>query len=237
MTKLIAKNRDRLNLKVTLWLTLALFLMMICAGGTSFYIAADLGRKALKAVTQPEVNSEDKSGNKKPKGGKHKGLKIIDEEDILAEVYQTTNLEIIPNNQSEVDSATTNTAGLKSQKIINSEAFPIANQSKGVTLEVSNAQYEGSSLLLELNLKNEGTESVNFLYSFMDLKDDRGRPLSAIPEGLPGLLPADGENHAGVLRIPTTLLGDTKNISLTLTDYPERTLELKLKQIPVAKIN
>ena len=236
MTKLITENHDRPNLRLTIWLTLALFLMMLCAGGASFYLGSIMGRAALKAVTQPEVDSEDKSGNKKPKGGKHKGLKIINEQDILAEIYQTTKLKNPQSNQSEVDSQT-NLVDSKLNKAIDPEVFPIADRSKSVTLEVAEAQYEDSSLLLELNLKNEGSKPVNFLYSFLDIKDDRGQPLSAIPEGLPGLLPADGKNHSGLLRIPLTLLGDAKHISMTLTDYPDRTLELELEQIPVSTTN
>ena len=224
-----------MNLRLTLWLTFALFLMMLVAGGASFYIGSVMGREALKAVTQPEVNSEDQLGNKKPKGGKYKGLKIINEQDILQKVYNTTKRQGNLQEKSDPDSAT-NVVNYKSNnKLIKPNAFPIANQSKGVTLEVSDAQYEGNSLLLGLKLKNEGKKPVNFLYSFLDLKDERGRPLSAIPEGLPGLLPADGKNYHGVLRIPSALLADAQKISLTLTDYPERNLELKLKQIPVSR--
>ncbi len=224
-----------MNLSLTLWLTFALFLMMLIAGGASFYIGSVMGREALKAVTQPEVNSEDQLSNKKPKGGKHKGLKIINEQDILQEVYNITHPQGNLRDQSDTNSAKNLVDNKSSNKLINPNAFPIAHQSQGVTLEVANAQYEGSSLLLRLKLKNEGKKPVNFLYSFLDLKDERGRPLSAIPEGLPGLLPADGKNYHGVLRIPTALLGDAQKISLTLTDYPARNLELKLKQIPVIR--
>lgn len=224
-----------MNLRLTLWLTFALFLMMLAAGGASFYIGSVMGREALKAVTQPEVNSEDQLGNKKPKGGKYKGLKIINEQDILREVYNITHRQDNLRAQSGANAASNLVDYKSSNKLIHPNAFPIAHQSQGVTLEVVDAQYEDSSLLLRLKLKNKGKKPVSFLYSFLDLKDERGRPLSAIPEGLPGLLPADGKNYHGVLRIPTALLGDTQKISLTLTDYPARNLELKLKQIPVSR--
>ncbi len=116
-----------------------------------------------------------------------------------------------------------------------STAFPIRNSSEGVTLEVSHTQLEGSSLTLNINMKNEGSESVRFLYSFIDVRDDRGRALSAIPDGLPAELPANGQNFSGKLRIPRTLLNKSQNISLTLTDYPDQKLELKLEKIPVAR--
>lgn len=224
-----------MNLRVTLWLTFALLLMMLTAGGASFYIGSVIGREALKAVTQPEVNSEDQLGNKNPKGGKFKGLKIINEKDILVEVYNITHRPSNLQKQSTPDSETNLIDYQPANNLIDPTAFPITDRSKGVTLEVSDARYEDDSLLLGLKLKNEGKKPVNFLYSFLDLKDEHGRPLSAIPEGLPGLLPPDGKNHHGVLRIPTALLGDAKQVSVTLNDYPERSLELKLKQIPVSR--
>ena len=69
------------------------------------------------------------------------------------------------------------------------------------------------------------------------MRDDRGRALSAIADGLPGELPANGEKFSGTLRIPTVLLDRSQKISLTLTDYPEQNLELKLKDIPTIGVD
>lgn len=77
--------------RVSLWLTLFLFLMMLMASLASSYIGYFVGREALKVVTQPDINTEDKNLNQKPLGGKHKGLKIIEEEKILQEVYKVVN--------------------------------------------------------------------------------------------------------------------------------------------------
>ncbi len=76
-----------LNFRATLWLTLALFLMMLCGGVASSYISYIMGQEALKAVTQPEVNSDNKTNRQKPAGGDYKGLKIINEKEILVKVY------------------------------------------------------------------------------------------------------------------------------------------------------
>jgi hypothetical protein len=80
-------NRDRLKTQATLWLTLALFAMMISAGIASSYIGYFMGTEALKVVTQPEVNSEDIADNQEHIGGEHKGLKIVNEKEILVKVY------------------------------------------------------------------------------------------------------------------------------------------------------
>ena len=227
-----------MNLKLTLLLVGTIFLMMLAGGSASAYIGYLMGREALKVVTQPDISSEQSLERKKPLGGSHKGLKIITEKEILINVYnyieakkKGSSLPKPSQNDSEREAL-----DLTSQpNTANSAAFPLRNRSGGVTLEVAQAQLEGSSLTLEVNLKNESSQSVKFLYSFLDVRDERGRPLSAIPDGLPGELPANGQNYRGKLRIPLTLLDRSQNISLTLTDYPDQKLELKLDRIPVAR--
>ncbi|WP_036800565.1 hypothetical protein, partial [Pleurocapsa sp. PCC 7319] len=78
-----------MKVRVNFWLTIFLFLMMLLAGVASSYVGYFMGREALKVVTQPDINSEDTS-SQKPLGGKHKGLKIIKEKDILTKVYNLT---------------------------------------------------------------------------------------------------------------------------------------------------
>ena len=78
-----------MKVRVNFWLTIFLFLMMLLAGVASSYVGYFMGREALKVVTQPDINSEDVSSDK-PLGGKHKGLKIIKEKDILTKVYNLT---------------------------------------------------------------------------------------------------------------------------------------------------
>ncbi len=55
--------------------------------------------------------------------------------------------------------------------------------------------------------------------------------LSAITEGLPGELPSNGREFSGKVRIPTALLEDAKNISLTLTDYQKLQLRSNLCEV------
>lgn len=224
-----------MNLKFTLILIGTILLMMLAGGTGSAYIGYLMGREALKVVTQPDINSEQSSDKKKPTGGTHKGLQIITEREILINVYNYIEakkkgskfVEQSFNRESSNEPSESN--GLQSSR------FPISNSSGDVTLEVSQAQREGNSLTLNVKMKNEGSKSRRFLYSFLDVRDDRGRPLSAITEGLPGQLPPNGKDFSGKFRIPLVLVDKTKNISLTLTDYPEQNLELKLEKIPVAR--
>jgi hypothetical protein len=80
-----------MKIRVKLWLTIFLFLMMLSASLASSYIGYFMGSEALKVVTQPNVNTDDQNLNQKPLGGKHKGLEIIEEEQVLQEVYDIVN--------------------------------------------------------------------------------------------------------------------------------------------------
>ena len=80
-----------MKIRVNLLLTIFLFLMMLLASAASSYIGYFMGSEALKVVTQPDVNSNDRDSKQKPLGGKHKGLQIIDEDKILREVYNVIN--------------------------------------------------------------------------------------------------------------------------------------------------
>ena len=205
---------------------------MLVAGSGSAYISYRMGEEALKGVTQPDVSS-DQSLNKEKILGNYKGLKLISEREILVNVYNITHGTKKFKNTSQRKSAET------SEQLINfnqnNPFVPIRDEADGVSMEIVEAQQQGNSLLLNVILRNEGSKAVRFLYSFLDVRDDRGRALSAISDGLPGELPANGEKFRGTLRIPTVLLDNAQKISVTLTDYPEQKLELKLKDIPVTR--
>ena len=225
-----------MKLRSTLILTLSFFFLMLAASFASAFVGYIMGREALKVVTQPEVQSRDRVVDKKPTG-EYKGLKLIDERKILIDVYNRTHGKE-SEKESELESKTdrsVNFVKYKTKPQTITDFTPLSSESKGVTLMVSKARYEADSLLLELRLKNESDRPVSFLYSFAELIDDRHLPVSAIPEGLPSQLPANGKDYWGRLEIPQSLLDNSKSISLTLIDYPEREIELKLNNIPIAR--
>ncbi len=84
-------------------------------------------------------------------------------------------------------------------------------------------------------MQNKGKNSVRFLYSFLDVSDDKGRTLSASTDGLPSELPNNSPTYTGTISIPTALLDDVKSISLSLTDYPAQQLKLEVSDIPVGR--
>ena len=232
---------DRINTQSTFLLIFVLLLMMFAGGSASAYIGYLMGREALKVVTQPDTNSQESVSKAKAGSGSHKGLKIIEEQEILVQVYdhiyrQTKKNQSNNSQQSYTKSKSSLVNNNESkQETIISGFVPIRDSSGGVTIEVSQAKFQGSSLILGVNLKNESSNSVRFLYNFMDVRDDQNRPLSTITEGLPGELPPNGKKFQGHLIVPLSLLNNSRNISLTLKDYPEQELELKLEKISITR--
>jgi len=240
----------------TIALTLILLAMMLGAGFVSAMWGFTVGHEALKGVTQPDVRPTKKlTDNQQTSPGKE-GVPILREEDILVSVNdyingkgkdskpentdKTEKKEDQANNKNKSEpekkpSPEASVTPTPSTNIASNLKLPIKSQDRGVTLEVRSATQQGGSLLLNVSLKNNGNNSVRFLYSFLNVADDQGRALSAITDGLPGELPANGEEFSGTVSIPTALLEDAKKLSLTLTDYPDQKLQLKMSEIPITR--
>jgi hypothetical protein len=226
----------------TVALTIALLSLMSLAGTASAFLGYSLGREALKGVTQPDISPTKKLSDNNPESS-DKELKILlTEAELLKQAEDIINGKVIPEpiaeSVEEEEGAISSeqeeeTPGEKQPDL--EEVLPIQDSDRGVTLAIVEGKQEGSSLVLNVDLKNESEESVRFLYSFLDVRDDQGRALSAITDGLPGELPANGKNFSGTIKIPTALLEDAKELSLTLTDYPDRDLELNLAKIPIKR--
>lgn len=230
-----------MKLNSTVALTLILLAMMLGAGFVSAMWGFTVGHEALKGVTQPDVRPTNKlAGTKRATPGKE-GVAILREVDILASVKAQMSGKAKPVIKPEQKEAETksdsepNTPEETSEQDSKQQNFPITSQDKGVKLEIGSARQQGGSLLLNVSLKNEGGNAVRFLYSFLNVTDDQGRALSAVTEGLPGELPPNGQSFSGTVSIPTALLEDAKQLSLTLTDYPDQKLQLKMSGIPVVK--
>jgi hypothetical protein len=237
-----------MKLNSTVALTLILLAMMLGAGFVSAMWGFTVGHEALKGVTQPDVRPTKKLADNQQTTADGEGVALLSEEDILVNVHAHIhgNDKDVP--VDEQDAQLQNASQTEAADNDVEEAFatqtsftstdlnlPVRSQDRGVTLEVRDVTQQGGSLLLDVSLKNEGSDTVRFLYSFLNVTDDRGRALSAITEGLPGELPANGKEFSGTVSIPTALLEDSEQLSLTLTDYPDQRLQLKMSEIPVAR--
>jgi len=251
-----------MKLNSTVALTLILLAMMLGAGFVSAMWGFTIGHEALKGVTQPDVRPTKKLADGQQVSSGQEGVLILREEDILnnvKEYIKTRGKESKANNndraakeenkdaQAKNDNqpnpeqqASAEPSPLATQASFTSDSnpnlnLPLKSEDRGVTMEIRSASQQGGSLLLNVSLKNQGGDAVRFLYSFLNITDNQGRPLSAITEGLPGELPANGQEFSGTVSIPTALLEDAKSLSLTLTDYPDQKLQLKMSEIPVTR--
>lgn len=111
--------------------------------------------------------------------------------------------------------------------------FPLTAKSQNVVLEVKSARQQGEFLVLAVNLRNSSQQPVRFVYNALNVTDEQGRTLKASTEGLPADLPASSNAFPGTISIPATLLEGVQKVSLSLTSYSDKQLQLQLSDIPV----
>lgn len=225
-----------MKINSTVALSLTLLLLMIGAGYMSGVLGFTVGSEAIKGVTQPDARPTSKIKQRQTASAAGK-VEMLKEEDILAKVKARIEGKgkakpepKKPNKQ--VSTTTQPKAQLVAQEVLQ-PGFPLINRDRGIILEVLSARYTGGALQLKLNFKNEGEKTVKFLYSFLDVKDERGRAISANTEGLPTELPPNGKTFSGIVKISSNLVADVKKLSLRLTDYPDQQIQLQVPAIPV----
>jgi hypothetical protein len=231
-------------INTTVLLTLILLTLMLGAGSASGFLGFTFGSMALKGVTTPDGRPATKFNSSKTNNPQEGSETFLKEEDILKLVKSRINDKKKDNKSDKSEEEEIKTIKPQSQEKAQEAAeaapqagFPISTESENVTMSVQSVRYSGGDLLLRVNMQNKGADSVRFLYSFLDITDDKGRTLSAITEGLPAELPGKSSAFKGTISIPTALLDDVKQISLSLTDYPAQKLKLQLSDIPVDKGN
>ncbi|MFB2968066.1 hypothetical protein ACE1CD_03765 [Aerosakkonema sp. BLCC-F183] len=227
-----------MKLNSTVALTLVLLVLMLGAGLVSGMWGFALGHEALKGVSQPDARPTAKTKNYKETPAGTQPLVMLKEADIIKSVNvrkqgKGKQAKADKNDEPSEKRTKSLSPSESTPSTATNAAFPIVTKDKGVTLEIRSVQQQQGSLLLDVSLKNEGDQPVKFLYSFLDVTDNRGRPLSASAEGLPGELPPNGESFSGTVSIPTSVLEGADRLSLTLTDYPDQQLRLQTSEIPV----
>lgn len=218
----------------TIVLTLGLLALMFGAGLSSASWGFNLGREALKGITQPDTRPTNNLAGAKDTSTHREEVVLLKEEKIVANVKNLIkNGGVVEEKTAKADSEQKQAKPQSSQATQPKQSFPIVSRDGGVVLEVEDVRKWGSSLVLDVNLKNEGNQSVRFLYSFLNVTDDQGRVISASTEDLPGELPPNGSKYYGIVTIPIALLDNAKELSMDLTDYPDQKLKLKLSKIRV----
>ena len=216
----------------TVALTFILLTLMLGAGIVSSAWGFAIGREALQGITQPDSRPTNKANRKNP-GGREE-LTLVKEEDILA----TVKARINGNSKASASSSNstpskTETSKAETQNKQVTANFPILARDKGVAVEVTGVRQQGSFVVLDVAMKNDSNQPVKFLYSFLNITDERGRAISADTTGLPSEMPAKSDRYTGTVSISAALLDNAQKLSLQLTDYPDQKLQLKMAEIPV----
>src|SRR4028119_2501275 len=175
----------------TVVLTLILLTLMFGAGVTSSVWGFTIGREALKGTTQPDIppSTNAGSGQQGTQATKDQAS-ILKEKDILttvkARVEGRDPDKTTAQANTKADKTSSKAATAKKPVAPNASAkFPLNSRDGGVTLEVSASSQRSNSMLIDVSMKNEGAQQIRFLYSFLNVTDDRGRALSASAEDLP----------------------------------------------------
>lgn len=221
------RKRSPLPMKLnsTIGLTLLLLVSMLVAGVFSAVAGMSLGREALKGITQPDTRPTNNLTSRKGDAARKNELTILQEDKIIASVKARMGGKV----------TTPPKAVAAAPKAEPASKFPISTESEGVMLEVKSVQPQADSVVVSLSLKNDTNDPVKFLYTFLEVKDDQGQVLTASTEGLPAELPPDSVPYAGTVRIPITSVNTAKTLSLSLADYPNQQIQLKLSNIPVTR--
>lgn len=229
-----------MKLGSTATLTFGLLTLMFGAGLVGGILGFTWGREALKGVSQPDANPTLRLTGYSRQAPRPEAFSFAKEDQILASIaalkkrvnaaYQKNQADAEAKGIGDRNLATTAPGALKS-----SSGQLLMTSDEKVTLEIQSIERQGRVLLLGVSLRNDGSQPVRFLYSFLNITDDQGQTLSASTEGLPQEIPPSGRTFPGLIRVPVALLNEAETLSLSLTDYPDQRLQLQISGIPVVK--
>lgn len=228
-----------MRLNSTVALTLILLSMMFGAGIISAALGFNIGREALKGITQPDSSPTSTMVNRQPGTTGKTSVPILEEEEILKRV--DTYIEGEEANESQEQSfqlppdSSEQAIAEPKEPTLSLPGFPIATQDRGVTLEISAAYQQQDNLELDVKIRNDSPQMVRFLYSLLNITDNRGRSLTATTSGLPSQVPPNHKEFSGKVSVPVALLADAQHLSMKLTDYPDEELHLQVSGIPVVR--
>jgi len=215
-----------MKLNSTVALTLVLLALMVGAGLLSAAWGIALGRDALKGVTQPDTRPTNNLAKRQGTAARREEFTILREEDIVASA------------KARINGTAKTSAPAVTKLASNSDAgktkFPIVSQSENLVMEVNSAQKQGDSLIVRVNLRNNGSGPIHFDESSMSVTDDNGQELTTKVSGLPSELPSNKGTVSSTVSIPVSALQGTENISLNLKDQDEQ-IELDVPDVPVPK--
>jgi hypothetical protein len=232
----------------SLAVTLVLLTFMLAVGIISAACGYAFGRGALKGTTQPIMNPILGDDGRTVAPSAPTGVdnnNFLNEKELIANVKSQVrgsakageSAEKSPEPDATDKAEAKKAEAQKSQTSQTNQEikgnFPLTAQDAGVSLEVRSVKRQGSDVVLQVALKNDSAQPVEFMYTFLDVTDQQDRALTATTQGLPTELKAGSDTFVGTITIPQAALEDSKQVAISLANYPTQTLELQISDIPV----
>ncbi|MEM1367751.1 MAG: hypothetical protein AAGG02_06975 [Cyanobacteria bacterium P01_H01_bin.15] len=223
---------------------LGLFILALGLGALMTKLSYEVGREALKSVSQPDVNPTKKFIVRSGSEGEATVAEepFVDERTLLVQVYdriQAANPKAADtSNNLESESPPPQTESASSEAAPDDEPdsalkFPLSATASRVTLAVDGAAFEENKLVLSVTLTNDSRDAVKFLYSLLEIKDEDERILVTTTRNLPDEIPANGQVFAGQIDISRALVATSERLTLALESYPDSEVVLTIDEIPV----
>jgi hypothetical protein len=227
-----------MKLNATVTFTFILLFLMLSAGLVSAFSGFAVGREALKGITQPDSRpNKGKAKAASSSADAKDGMALIREEDVVKSMKERIDSTAKGGGKGGKDDKKPDEKKPDEKKSDEKKAdlakFPIVSVAQGVSMEVVSTRRDGDATLLDLSMKNTGTNPVQFRYNFLTVTDEKGRVINAETIGLPAELTANSQAFSGSVKIATSSLQDVKTVTVQLSDYPEQKLQLRLANIPV----
>jgi len=201
-------------------------------GGVGYVFA----RQSLKGITQPATNPFLKDDSSDLDRRPRQGADFLNEKDLIAKVKSKTSGANVakekkkPSPKPEKPKSTDQKSGKKQSK---AKSLPIKAQSQGMNFEVKSLAQEDDTLILDVALQNTSDETIQFVYTFLDITDEQGQALFSEIRGLPTEFKPKGEIFFGTIKILDVPPETVERVSLSLNDYPDQKVKLDVQNIPV----
>ncbi len=100
-------------------------------------------------------------------------------------------------------------------------------------MRVENIVQDRRRLKLAVSLQNNSAEEVEFLYSFLEVRDQDNNLLSSFADSLPSSLPGDRQVYNGTIELFGPLPDSVRSVSIRLASYPDEKVKLQIDAIPI----
>ena len=239
-TKSAPASKSSLKLSSAAKFTFFLLGIMFILGAATGFVGYLFGRNSLKGITQPDLNpflNSSADATQSPR----QGVSFLKEDELIKKVQVQTrgaSSKPAPKSEKKPDSEkkADKKATPKKDEVKKADgSFPIRLESEKVKLDIRSLVQRDDEIILNVAMMNGNSQPVQFIYTFLDISDNKGYSLTSEVIGIPETLKANSETHVGTIRVLDTPPGAATRLSLRLTDYPDQKINLEIKDIPVPK--